>query len=382
MKKGKNWIAFIAVALAFVLAVSLAMPVTVKADAQSDYDKAQAELDKIEKELESIKNTIKKQEQEQINAQTQVTLVKQQISALNTQIAQTSEELSQQQAELDQKKVDIHNTDELFKKKLKAMYIRRNGNMIATVLAVDTFSEMLTAVNTLQTISKADTALLQQLNEEKAEIERVEAEIQQKLESLETSRQQQVAKQGELAGLLQKVNDQLSESEAQEAAAQIAYENAKEVRDAAAKALEEEFKANGDVGEYVGGEWRWPVPSSRWVSSHYGYRNIFGYREFHTGVDIPAGYGQAIIASNSGIVTTATYANYGYGNRVIIDHGGDQKTLYAHCSSLNVNVGDYVNQGDVIAYIGSTGMSTGNHLHFEIRIGGQTVDPYPYIKDN
>ena len=382
MKKFKNWTAVVAVVLAFVLAVSVAVPVVANADAQSDYDKAQAELDRIEKELESIKSTIKKQEKEQVNAQIQVTLVKQQISALNTQIAQTSEELAQQQAELDAKKVDIHETDELFKKKLKAMYIRRNGNMIATALAVDTFSEMMTAVNTLQNISKADTALLQQLNEEKTEIERVEAEIQVKLEQLENSRQTQVEKQDQLAALLQMVNAQLSESEAQEAAAQVAYENAKEVRDAAAKALEEEFKANGNVGDYVGGEWRWPVPSSRYVSSHYGYRTIFGYREFHTGVDIPAGYGQAIIASNSGIVTTATYASYGYGNRVIIDHGGDQKTLYAHCSSLNVKVGDYVNQGDVIAYIGSTGMSTGNHLHFEIRIGGQTVDPYPYIKDN
>ena len=109
-------------------------------------------------------------EQEQKNAQTQVNLVKSQITSLNEQIEETSERLAEKQKELDKKKADIKETDDLFKKKLKAMYIRRSGNMVATALAVDTFSEMLTAVNTLTNISQADTALLEKLNREKEEI--------------------------------------------------------------------------------------------------------------------------------------------------------------------------------------------------------------------
>lgn len=382
MKNKKGLISAVAAVLVLVMLFSMALPIVAGATAQEDYNAAQEELDRIEKELNSIKSTIKKQETEKANAQTQINLVKKQLSSLNEQIETTSEELTQKQLELDEKKVAIYETDELFKSRLKAMYIQRSGNMVATVLAVETFSEMLTAANTLQSISAADTALLKKLNEEKAEIERVEAEIQQKLDELEASREAQQSKQAELASLLQTVNSQLSASEAQEAAAQVAYEEAKRVRDAAAAELEEEYKQNGGLDGYVGGTWKWPVPTNRYVSSYYGYRNIFGYREFHTGIDIPAPEGTPIIASNSGVVTTARYASTGYGNRVIIDHGGGYKTLYAHCYSLNVKVGDYVNQGDVIAYVGSTGMSTGNHLHFEIRENDVTVNPYPYVKDN
>lgn len=382
VKNKKHILAVLSAFVVLIMAFSVLMPLAASANAQDDYNQAQQELEKIEDELNDIQDLKDKQQKEKEQAQNQINLVKTQISSLSSQIEETSAQLAAKQAELDQKKIDIQKTDDLFKSKLKAMYMRRSGNVVATALAVDTFSELLTSVNTLQNISEADTKLLEQLNNEKAEIERVEAEIQNQLTALEESRQLQQQKQDELASLLQKVNDQISETEAQEQAAQVAYENAKAIRDEALKKLEEEFAQDGNVGDYVGGEWRWPVPTNRYVSSYYGYRNIFGYQEFHTGIDIPAGYGTNIIASNSGVVTTATYASTGYGNRVIIDHGGGYKTLYAHCSSLNVSVGQYVNQGDVIAFVGSTGMSTGNHLHFEIRQNNSTVDPYPYVKNN
>ena len=109
--------------------------------------------------------------------------------------------------------------------------------------------------------------------------------------------------------------------------------------------------------------------------------------EHHTGIDIATGWGegwpyingQAIVASNSGIVKTAIYSNRGYGNYVIIDHGGNNFSLYGHCSKLAVKVGDYVSQGQTVAYVGSTGNSTGPHLHFEIRLNGSCVDPQPLV---
>lgn len=370
----------IATVLVVLMVATAVIPVIISANAREDYEQAQAELEKIEKELNSIKDTKKKQEQEKANTQKQVNLVKNQLASLSKQIEETTIALAEKQAELDAKKVEIYETDELFKSKLKAMYIRRSGNMMATVLAVDTFSEMLTAVNTLTNISQADTALLEKLNEEKKAIEEVEAEIEAQLASLEDSRAKQQNKQTELAGLLQKVNSQLSQTEAQEAAAQAAYEDAKAARDAAQEELRKEFAASGGLDGYVGGTWMWPVPGYTSISSGYGYRNIFGYREFHTGIDIPAGYGTPIKASNSGVVTVAAYQSTGYGNRVIIDHGGGYKTLYAHCSSLAIKVGDYVAKGDTIAYVGSTGLSTGNHLHFEIRVNDQYTDPTPYVR--
>ena len=372
--------AILSAVLAITLAVGMFVPTLASANAQEDYDKAQAELNRIEKESNNIKNEKKKQEEEKASTQKQITLVKNQLASLSAQINETSEALAEKQEELDKKKVEIYETDELFKSKLKAMYVRRSGNMIATALAVDTFSEMLTAVNTLSNISQADTALLKKLDEEKKEIERVEAEIAAQLESLENSRAKQQSKQNQLADLLQKVNSNLSKTEAEEAAAEAAYADAKKARDEAQEQLRKEFEQSGGLDDYVGGEWMWPVPGYRSISSGYGYRNIFGYREFHTGIDIPAGYGTPIKASNSGVVTVAAYQSTGYGNRIIVDHGGGYKTLYAHCSSLAVKAGDYVAKGDTIAYVGSTGLSTGNHLHFEIRINDQYVDPTPYVK--
>jgi murein DD-endopeptidase MepM/ murein hydrolase activator NlpD len=110
------------------------------------------------------------------------------------------------------------------------------------------------------------------------------------------------------------------------------------------------------------------------ISSDYGYRGS----EFHLGIDIPAAYGSNVYAANGGKVIKATY-HYSYGNYILIDHGGGQATLYAHNSKLLVSEGDTVSKGDVIALAGSTGASTGNHIHFEVRINGVTTDPKKYV---
>jgi murein DD-endopeptidase MepM/ murein hydrolase activator NlpD len=121
-----------------------------------------------------------------------------------------------------------------------------------------------------------------------------------------------------------------------------------------------------------------PVPGE--ITSPFGMRlhPIYGYYRMHNGVDMRAGYGQAISAGASGRVILAAYYG-GYGNTIILDHGGGMTTLYAHQSSFNVSYGDQVAAGDVIGYVGSTGASTGPHLHFEVRLSGEPVDPADYI---
>jgi murein DD-endopeptidase MepM/ murein hydrolase activator NlpD len=128
------------------------------------------------------------------------------------------------------------------------------------------------------------------------------------------------------------------------------------------------------------GSFGWPVPSSLTISSHYGGRNhpVYGGWKHHSGVDISAGAGSDIKASESGVVTLSKWYST-YGNCVIISHGGGVQTLYAHASKLLVSEGQTVNKGDVIAKVGSTGVSTGNHLHFEIIINGKDVNPRPYL---
>ena len=121
------------------------------------------------------------------------------------------------------------------------------------------------------------------------------------------------------------------------------------------------------------GGYMWPIPGYTGVSR--GFTGVYA----HDGMDITAHYGTPIYASQSGVVTSALYTSRGYGIYVIIDHGGGYSTLYGHCSQLAVQAGDVVNQGDLIAYVGSTGFSTGNHCHFEIRINGTRINPAPYV---
>ena len=124
----------------------------------------------------------------------------------------------------------------------------------------------------------------------------------------------------------------------------------------------------------------WPSPSCHIITSNYGWRlhPTLGYEKLHTGIDIGAAYGSKIVAAKSGTVVTAT-SNRAYGNYVVINHGGGVCTLYAHQSALAVSAGQHVNEGDLIGYVGSTGYSTGPHLHFEVIINGATTNPLGYI---
>ncbi len=133
--------------------------------------------------------------------------------------------------------------------------------------------------------------------------------------------------------------------------------------------------------QYGGGTFTWPVPGWYRISSEYGPRTspIFGKTEFHTGIDIPAAYGESVLAAADGTVITAGWVR-GFGNTVIISHGSGLSTLYGHNSSVTVSVGQSVRKGDVVAKIGSTGYSTGNHLHFEVRLNNSHTNPWAYLK--
>lgn len=157
-----------------------------------------------------------------------------------------------------------------------------------------------------------------------------------------------------------------------------AYEEHKQGLEEDAAALEAELAARPATGEQPSDGLIRPVPGA--VSSPFGYRvhPIFGTRKLHTGWDMSAGSGEPIVASASGVVVSAGVRG-GYGNAVVIDHGGGLATLYAHQSSVAVGAGQTVERGQVIGYVGCTGYCTGAHLHFEVRVGGRPVDPSGYV---
>jgi murein DD-endopeptidase MepM/ murein hydrolase activator NlpD len=158
-------------------------------------------------------------------------------------------------------------------------------------------------------------------------------------------------------------------------------EKTDELREYSVELLEKIKKLQKESTEYVGGKLLWPVPSSGKVVSYFGMRihPVYKVRKMHYGIDIAASYKRNIVAANDGIVVSAGYIN-GYGYTVVIDHGGGISTLYAHCSKMHVKAGDMVFKGDLIALIGSTGVSTGPHLHFEVRVNGAKKNPFNYLE--
>nr|HPJ22606.1 M23 family metallopeptidase [Clostridia bacterium] len=150
--------------------------------------------------------------------------------------------------------------------------------------------------------------------------------------------------------------------------------------------LLEEIREMQQKMQYVGGEFIWPVPANRDKldpGDHFGMRfhPIFHEWRMHTGIDIGAPTGANILASNSGTVLITAFTT-GYGNKIVIDHGGGYVTLYAHCSKILVKEGQAVKQGDVIGLVGSTGWSTGPHLHFEIMFEGERINPLEKVNQN
>lgn len=357
---------------------------------------AKERYEELEKELKELDNTIGKlsdraeeaAERRKALAE-QISVIKEQISILSGQIAAQQADIVAKQQEIDAKKQEMVETDDLFRQRIRSLYMVRNDGILTTVLGANTYAEALTAADTLQRITQADTQLLDTLQQQKNDLEYQEAQQQARLAELESNWTAMDEKQDLLAGTLQQVDTTLSNLEAQEEAAKAEYERLYEEYKKAKEEAEREFQeslqqSQNNKTEYVGGTFTWPTPGYTYISSPFGWRTLYGQPDNHLGIDITGGTpgviaGAPIVAANDGYVTMAKYGDTGYGIRVYVDHGGGYITRYGHCSSLAVSAGEYVTKGQVIAYVGKSGNSTGYHLHFEVRKDGVAVDPMQFF---
>ncbi len=207
----------------------------------------------------------------------------------------------------------------------------------------------------------------QQVKAELAGLNEQKAVLVVELAEMETLREQAEAELADVESLLAAIRSDIAE-----------FEEHKDGLEADAARLQKEIAAKQSSGGTRPGVLSWPV--SGWVSSSFGYRihPIFGTKKLHTGIDIAASSGTPIWAASGGTVLIAGPYG-GYGNAVVIDHGGGLATLYAHQSTISVSVGESVGSGQVIGYVGCTGFCTGPHLHFETRENGTPVDPMKYL---
>lgn len=235
----------------------------------------------------------------------------------------------------------------------------RSLNYVNIIVGAD-LQKIADAITTLDKLYLQESDLIDQIRGKNSEIR----DINERLYSLSVSRS---SAQRELRLTLDEINDlEKRKSELEE------YSN---------ELISEIKQLQKNSSNYVGGTMLWPVPSSSRVVSKFGYRVHPVYKDWrmHKGIDIAAGTKRNIVAANDGIVISSGYIT-GYGYTVVIDHGGGISTLYAHCSKLLVKSGDLVFKGDLIALIGSSGVSTGPHLHFEVRVNGVQKNPLNYFK--
>jgi len=370
-------------------------------DLQSRYDQLEKEQKEWEKKIAATKGEINalKDSQNAISGQIdntleQIEVLMQRIEKTNQQIDLLTESILRKQKEITLKEQEIDANNELFRQRLRAMYISDSSRSTLSVLfGADSFYELLTRIEVINRVSKANTELMDRLLDDKAALQAVQDELSEDRNEAEVYRAENEKaaadleeKKQQLDGQYNQLSEDIELSKKQEAAYKA---NAAEIQkdldaaEAEIAAIYESLQSNLET--YIGGEFAWPVPGFTHISSEYGWR--WNNTNFHTGTDIAGGgrniYGANIVAANTGEVVFAqtTYTQgKGYGKYLIVDHGGGVTTLYAHCSELLVGVGDTVVRGTPIAKVGSTGWSTGPHLHFEIRLNGKTVDPMTYFR--
>jgi len=392
---GKKWaFRLCGLALTAAVAVSLlpeAVVVPASAVTQAEIDAMKEEANSLKQQQEEIQEQLDSLAADRENAMARKTLLEQQINAtraeINTiaaQIAKYDELIAQKQEELSQAEAEEQAQYELFCERVRYMEEQGEVSYWSILFSSKDFADLLDNAMMVEEIMDYDNqvmdqliALREQIEQDKAELETARQEQQDAKAEQEAAQANLQAQESEVDALLSQISNQEDELEAREAQLRAASDAAT----AEIAAAERELAAQiANVPSESG--FLWPLPGRYNLSSLFGSRKhpITGKANNHTGIDIPASSGTSILAAKSGVVTTSTYNN-SYGNYVVVSHSDGTSTLYAHMVRRNCSKGDTVSQGQVIGYVGTTGSSTGNHLHFEVRVNGSRVDPINYFTD-
>lgn len=393
-----------------VFAVMLAFSSTFAAEAASksaledQKNKIQNEINASQKKIDELKAEKSKQMEYLSALQAKIALIQDkldtledqrdslqnEIDAITAKIEKTEAEIEETQRRIEQKKQEFKEVYDVYCQRLRAMYI--SGNVSTLEMFLETgmnMSSMLTRAEMVKQVSANDKktlddlmAKMQEIEEERQSLAKKKIELDADKTALDEQKKQLQSSIDEIAASKRELD-----AEAAEANALIRSIDSKQSgimetietdRNKLAQIEEELRSANNAVspsGSYVAGSGQLGYPTSyRSISA--GYPN-YSSGAYHGGIDFPCPTGTPVYAADSGYVTVATYSNVSYGNRVMINHGNGISTLYAHNSRLCVQVGEAVTKGQIIAYSGSTGNSSGPHCHFEVRLGSNLTRTNP-----
>ena len=349
------------------------------------------QLEKEQNKAKNIQNDIAKARQD---TQSQVSLKQAldddientagQISTSKKIVAEFDVSIQMKELEITLKEKEYDESYSNFLSFIRYTYENKDTGLLDILLGSKSLTDFLQRMDYMEHILKYNEKVMLNLEQQKKDLEVKKAGLIDDKKDKETIQASLEAQERELSVKRDEANKVIASLKANTNQYIASYEDSLKsmnaVQDEIKKAIQE-MQAKQNASVFVGGTFQWPLDST-YVSSFFGNRRnpITGKTEFHTGIDIAKTYaGAPIYAANSGRVMIAEVKGT-YGKCVVIDHGGGMTTLYAHCSSLSVSAGQSVNKGDVIAAVGSTGFSTGNHLHFEISKNGSRIDPMSYFK--
>jgi murein DD-endopeptidase MepM/ murein hydrolase activator NlpD len=345
-------------------------------DAKDKLNELTNEINKLEKQLKAGKSEEKNLASQISNLDKLIKAAEGEIRDLQGEISYASKQISNVKKELDLMQADIDRQNEEMSDRIRAMYKNGDVGMIEILLGSESIIDFMTNMDMAQKIFDNDVEVLEKLEEQHLILEGHRTQLENLQQQLLLKKQQEASKQSQL----QVSRGSVAKLKAEVAVSNKTLESQVDALNAEANALTAEILRLQGSGAYIGGDFAWPAPASTKVTSPFGYRihPILKVKKLHTGIDIGIGSGNRIVAANAGTVIKAAWNN-SYGYMVMIDHGGGIVTLYAHNSKLQVSTGDIVTRGQTVATSGSTGMSTGPHLHFEVRVNGEYKNPMSYL---
>ncbi|MWC30590.1 peptidoglycan DD-metalloendopeptidase family protein [Paenibacillus sp. MMS18-CY102] len=351
----------------------------------SDAASARKSAEQQSKEVLALKNEAATSVQE---LEKQMDDIGQQMNGVQQQINQTEDDLMATGERLEAAEERVKDRDRMLQSRIRIMYQNGTVSYLDVLMSSTSFTDFIDRFDALQSIVNQDKNILEEHKKDKALIQKAKAEVEQNLkdvkgmyEKLGAYQSVLVVKEKNKEAMIAQYKQQMEElediSEEQE---QLLIDLAKKTADLERKKREAQKK---QTVFYTGGKLGVPLKDSYRLSSGFGYRihPIYHTKKLHAGLDMAAPAGTNIYAAESGVVITAGWTS-GYGNTVILDHGNGLWTLYGHIRTggIKVRVGENVKRGEKIAEVGSTGNSTGNHLHFEVRVNGTPKDPTGYLK--
>ncbi len=361
---------------------SLCMQFAFAASLQDQLNQANKEQKAAEQKRNEAQGKRAKTLEESQNLEKEIFALQDQVDTLSDQISETDGKLAEESAKLAVATQKAENQYDSFKERFRVMCEDGATSYLEILFSATSFSDLIDRLEIAKEISSYDKAIFDVMENSRLQIE----ESKNAIETLKTEQEARKAQKVEQTSALEAKKAE-NDAYIKELQADIAsYSKVIEEKERAQDSLRQQIAASlsnstsSGSRAYVGGEFMWPATSTYITSAFSPSRKnpVTGKMRKHTGVDIGAGNGTPIKAANGGTVTLAGW-NSGYGNCVIIDHGGGKATLYGHMSKILVSKGQSVSKGTEIGKVGSTGNSTGPHLHFEILINGTPVNPMNYF---